>query len=256
MRQLTLTYVFISYSHHDIDYVTHLNADLEKNGFKTWFDRRIEIGSAWVDEIEAAIRGCAALLVVISQESLESSWVKKEILVAEREQKRIFPLLLNVDELRLLLIDKHYLKLKRENNFLPTINFYRDLAKYVPRISQLVESPDYQLFNLPILGTKTNVAPRVIKKVKPSISIKIGEWLHCSKAGTNDFYGIAMLALSYEQTQEHKRAMYFLRKAQKLEPRIADKKWMTENYSWTEQHHALLQIIINDPDFWNTSLRG
>jgi hypothetical protein len=73
------TTVFISYSRTDSDFVDRLEADLKARGFGTWVDRlNLEPGEEWPDVIQRQVERCDAMVVVLSQEAVESSWVKKE----------------------------------------------------------------------------------------------------------------------------------------------------------------------------------
>lgn len=89
-----MSHVFISYSRNDASFAKLLSQQLNKAGYTTWVDKEnIRAGRLWADEIENAIRGCDAFVVVASKEAVSSSWVRREIEYANREQKRIFPVL-------------------------------------------------------------------------------------------------------------------------------------------------------------------
>ena len=73
------TTVFISYSRTDSDFVDRLEADLKARGFGTWVDRlNLEPGEEWPDVIQRKVEECSAMVVVLSQQAVESPWVKKE----------------------------------------------------------------------------------------------------------------------------------------------------------------------------------
>ncbi len=97
------THVFISYSRQDVEYVTALRAYLQVNGLEIWSDHQIEHGEQWFNQINNAIKTCAAFLVVMSPEAEQSEWVQKEVLLAKRYKKPIFPLLLRGEEFPLLI---------------------------------------------------------------------------------------------------------------------------------------------------------
>lgn len=86
---------FISYSRKDTAYVEQLAAHLESEGVGAWFDSHIEYSTQWWQQIVERIRGCSALVVVMSPALEESEWVAKEVLLARREEKPVFPLLLD-----------------------------------------------------------------------------------------------------------------------------------------------------------------
>ena len=73
---------------------------LRKQGIKVWVDNEALIPGTpiWEMEIEKAIKNAAAIVAICSPNSKNSEWVRREITVAERYRKRIFPLLASGDE--------------------------------------------------------------------------------------------------------------------------------------------------------------
>lgn len=71
--------VFISYSHHDRDFVNQLTQGLEAEGITVWSDRSIQPGSSWTEEIEKGLEQSPHILLIVSQESLNSPWINFEI---------------------------------------------------------------------------------------------------------------------------------------------------------------------------------
>jgi serine/threonine-protein kinase len=124
-----LGHIFISYSRRDQDYARQLADQLRANGFDVWIDDRIDYGDRWFKEIEQAIVDCAAITVIMTPNSHESEWVHREILIAKREKKPIFPLLLKGQEFGIL-IDIQYADVR--SGQMPPAGFYirlrRDLA--------------------------------------------------------------------------------------------------------------------------------
>ncbi|MEO8609702.1 MAG: TIR domain-containing protein [Chloroflexota bacterium] len=124
----TPKHLFISYSRRDIEYACQLSEHLGRNSFEVWIDSEIEYGDAWFDEIEKAIKSCAAFLLVMTPESQNSEWVKKEILLAKRYKKPIFPLLLAGQEFGIV-IDIQFADVKDIQ--MPDANFHRRLRRSV-----------------------------------------------------------------------------------------------------------------------------
>jgi TIR domain len=88
-------YVFVSYSSADRSYVDRLAARFQALGVRTWVDRLgIVTGRRWRKEIRDAIDGCDALVVVMTSEAEQSSWVEEELSRAQARSKPIYPLLL------------------------------------------------------------------------------------------------------------------------------------------------------------------
>jgi len=91
---------FISYSTQNQDFADRLHADLQANGGRCWFaPHDMQPGKKMHEQIDEAIRLYDRLLLILSNESMESRWVKTEIAKARQKeiaQKRnvLFPLTL------------------------------------------------------------------------------------------------------------------------------------------------------------------
>lgn len=92
---------FISYSSKDQEFAERLYADLQSKGVRSWFaPEDMKTGDEIRSRIDEAIRIHDKLLLVLSEHSVESSWVKKEVETAfeqEDRQKRLvlFPIRLD-----------------------------------------------------------------------------------------------------------------------------------------------------------------
>lgn len=126
--QATPQPLFISYSRQDTAYVQGLKDYLQENGLPIWMDHAIQQGDQWFNVINDAIKTSAAFLIVMSPEAEQSEWVQKEILLAKRYQKPIFPLLLRGTEFPIL-IDLQFADVRHGD--LPTTDFYRLVARAV-----------------------------------------------------------------------------------------------------------------------------
>ncbi len=121
-------HIFISYCREDQPYVHDLERDLLRRGFDVWSDARIKTGKAWWRAIAQAIRTSAAFIVVMTPASEDSDWVEKEIMVALRERKPVFPLLLRGEEFTLL-ISTQYVDVR--DGKMPRDSFYIELEQVV-----------------------------------------------------------------------------------------------------------------------------
>lgn len=89
---------FISYSSQDEDFAQRLHADLQNKGVRCWFaPEDIKGGRKLHEQIGEAIRLHEKLLLVLSEYSMNSEWVKTEIAKARqregREQRKVlFPI--------------------------------------------------------------------------------------------------------------------------------------------------------------------
>lgn len=70
--------IFVSYKRDDKAFVADLVQELEDSGFSVWWDTRITAGSEFDNAIETALNGAVCVVVVWSQNSVDSEWVKNE----------------------------------------------------------------------------------------------------------------------------------------------------------------------------------
>lgn len=73
-------FIFVSYARVDSDFVHPEIERLEEQGYKTWYDKgELQPGRLWDEEIRQAIEACACFIVFITQDSIDSKNVCKEI---------------------------------------------------------------------------------------------------------------------------------------------------------------------------------
>lgn len=93
---------FISYSTGDEQLATQLHKDLQKNGVRCWFaPEDLKIGEKFRARIDEAIYVHERLLLILSERSIESDWVEKEVVAAfakEQEEKRLALFPIRVDD--------------------------------------------------------------------------------------------------------------------------------------------------------------
>jgi len=87
--------IFISYSRKDMSFVRKLAGDLEKAGYDVWWDLTdLRGGDDWVRVIPAAIESSQHFIIVLSPNSVESEWVRKEYTQALSLHRKIIPIML------------------------------------------------------------------------------------------------------------------------------------------------------------------
>jgi hypothetical protein len=90
--------LFISYSTKDQEFAERLHADLQAKGVRCWFaPHKLQGGKKTYRQIDDAIRIYDKLLLILSEASMASEWVRTEIAIARKrevEQKRevLFPI--------------------------------------------------------------------------------------------------------------------------------------------------------------------
>jgi TolB protein len=93
-------YFFVSYSRADTVQQQKIVAELRGRGVNVWVDtENLVPGSpAWEREIERSIRGAIGIIVLLSPDSSDSQWVRREISFTEEHDKPIFPVHIRGDE--------------------------------------------------------------------------------------------------------------------------------------------------------------
>jgi hypothetical protein len=92
---------FISYSSKDHEFVEKLYSDLQSNGIRCWYaPQDLKIGDRFRDQIEESIQVYDKLLIILSENSILSPWVRREVSAAiEREDRQnknvLFPIRLD-----------------------------------------------------------------------------------------------------------------------------------------------------------------
>lgn len=147
-----MTHIFISYSHQDREFARKLVEELRKKNFNVWIDENIQPGDRWTKEVVNALISSAAIIVIMTIEAEQSEWVEREILLAHKYQKPIFPLLLH-GKVFPLLIDRQYETV--EHGKLPSDKFFNRLAESMKLIDVTNDqsTPKF-LNNTPIIITE------------------------------------------------------------------------------------------------------
>ncbi len=92
---------FISYSNKDDEFARRLHGDLQARKIKTWFaPEDLKIGDRFHSRIDDSIRLHDKLVLILSKQSIDSAWVRREVEAArereDREKKDIlFPIRLD-----------------------------------------------------------------------------------------------------------------------------------------------------------------
>lgn len=132
---------FISYSWNDKEFANRLCEDLEQVGVQCWLDaKELTVGASISGTIRKAIQAHDRVVVVLSQASVRSSWVRQEIKNASRlEQARKTPVLfpISLDQSLFLPSGKPHLAYLRDRLVLD-FSGWRDQAKYQKAFSSLV----------------------------------------------------------------------------------------------------------------------
>ena len=84
--------VFLSHSSADAADANWLTEYLEERGVKVWIaPRDVRPGREYAEQIQSAIDGCPAIVILVSGDANKSSFVRAETEMAFSQDKRIFP---------------------------------------------------------------------------------------------------------------------------------------------------------------------
>ena len=129
--------VFISYSPEDRPAARRIAADLKDRGIRVWLDEyEILPGDSIADKISQGIRTSEYLIVIISRNSVGSTWVRREVESAfkrnpEVSERRLIPVRIDDAPVPPYLAAIHYLDLRP------------DYAAAIERLARAVSQPPH-----------------------------------------------------------------------------------------------------------------
>lgn len=89
--------VFLSFSHFDRDQASQIAQELEQDQHDCWaYTSDSVAGSDYLEEVTKGIQECDVFLILITEKSIESYQVNKEVRVAHQFDKPILPILISV----------------------------------------------------------------------------------------------------------------------------------------------------------------
>lgn len=91
-----MTDIFVSYATADRPAASAVVEALERLGWGVFWDRSIPAGKKWSDVLQQRLNGARCVLVLLTRDSLKSSWVTYEASVA-LQRRTLVPLLLDPD---------------------------------------------------------------------------------------------------------------------------------------------------------------
>ena len=145
-------YIFASYSHLNINLVFPILNRLHEMGFNIWYDRGIDPGSEWPEEIAKHINHCSLFLLFSTKESMASNNVKREIQTSIQHNLKIINIYLEELELspglemQLAPIQAIY------NNYPDENDFYERLYQVINPVLHPASSQDSQTTEMLIIG--------------------------------------------------------------------------------------------------------
>lgn len=86
--------VFIAYAREDTGKAAHIAQGLAALGVDAFWDKEIPPGQTWADYLEGKLAVCKAVIVLWSEHSTKSQWVREEARMG-REKSKLIPVLLD-----------------------------------------------------------------------------------------------------------------------------------------------------------------
>ena len=75
-------FLFVSYSRKDIEEVQEIMEILRRNHFRFWYDMGLRSGAEWAEALGEKIEQCSQFMVIVTENSMQSKYVRKEINMA------------------------------------------------------------------------------------------------------------------------------------------------------------------------------
>ena len=123
----------ISYSSKDHEFTQTLHSDLRSHGVRCWFaPEDLKIGDPFRQRIDDAIRIHDKLLLVLSQHSVMSDWVREEVetcLERERREKRVVLFPIRLDD-AVLDVDQAWAASIRRQRYIGDFRAWKDRDAY------------------------------------------------------------------------------------------------------------------------------
>jgi hypothetical protein len=124
--------VFLSHSSQDKEFAQRLASDLQMRGVRVWIaDEQVKVGDKIIDAIHEGISSSQWVIVLLSENSMRSDFISKELLFALDEEKKkdrpfILPILIGDAELPDSLQDRQYADFRK--------NYELGLEKILARV--------------------------------------------------------------------------------------------------------------------------
>lgn len=124
-------YFFISYRRSDFERIAPIMLDVDRRGWRVWYDKGIPGGADWNEMLEQRLVSCSGVLLFVTQPAIDSKWVRREARFADSLDKPIVAVQLEPSHLRhgMSLLLGQYQVLNRDAS-----GFWEDLDRSLRRI--------------------------------------------------------------------------------------------------------------------------
>lgn len=130
--------IFLSHNSKDKSFVRILATDLRRNGYYVWVDEaEIKLGDSLIDKIREGIDKVQYVGVILSKNSIESEWVRREVDIAMNQEiagkkVKVLPLMLEDVEPPGFLAGKLYADFTSEENYKQGLELIMERLDEVP----------------------------------------------------------------------------------------------------------------------------
>jgi hypothetical protein len=142
--------IFISYSRKDSSFVEVLAANLMLRRHNVWLDKwELNVGDSLIDKIQGALTESSAILIILSKNSVDSNWCRKELnagLMRELEEKKsiLIPCVIDECNIPLFLKEKVYANfLADKDDALNAVD--KALSRITNPLQSRVETPEFHI---------------------------------------------------------------------------------------------------------------
>jgi|SRR5437588_12627326 len=122
--------VFVSASHKDRDLARDLEHRLHEAGLQVQFsDLNVSVGSNWEKRILDVLKTADEVMVILSNNSVDSPWLMFEIGAASSLRKKVTPVVVGLEEEELPPIIKQFKQVR-----------YNELSDYISRLERSAQA--------------------------------------------------------------------------------------------------------------------
>lgn len=162
--------VFLSYAREDTTAACELVRVLEDEGWTTWWDREIKPGQDFELEIDMALAQSKVVVVLWSNFSVSSNWVRNEAKEA-KEQNKIIPVLLDDSRVPLSFRSLSTIEL----NGWPNKRSSQEISQFKSAIARVIQSGGSgRVLKKPDPADELSLSVRVAKRVADLVSQQPG----------------------------------------------------------------------------------
>lgn len=216
-------HIFISYKREDAPIAERVYKALVEEGFNVWWDEHLQCGQSWAEKLDEAVRDAACIVVLWSQRSVASQWVRHE--ASQGIARQVYA----PCRIELVQLDSLYDRIEAT-----------DLIKWDGDRGH---------------GGFRNLIERINTLIPPQLSLPrgIGGWIGANLAmlaasGIALFALVLLAGITLEQRADRRENVYDCSAGRVLRAKLAMKMYSRDK--------DLNRVCLRNVDFINTNLSG